>query len=133
MFWARRPPLQCGEWPMVALSYHRTNWECDGQPDTVTAPRHVPAFVCPAALVIEIPLTPATPMATFFQSSRSVEIILGESMKKFAIVLAAVAALVVVAAPLTSAFAANKTLWGGWMEDVKKLQSDIAAKAKAKK
>jgi hypothetical protein len=59
--------------------------------------------------------------------------ILGESMKKLGIAFAAAAALILAAAPLTSAFAANKTLWGGWMEDVKKLQSDISGKMAAKK
>jgi hypothetical protein len=54
-------------------------------------------------------------------------------MKKLAIVLAASAVLFTAAAPLTSAFAANKTLWQGWMEDVKKVHSDMAAKMAAKK
>lgn len=58
---------------------------------------------------------------------------MGVPMKKLAIVFAATAALFLAAAPLTSAVAANKTLWQGWMDDVKKLQSDIAAKSAAKK
>ena len=52
-------------------------------------------------------------------------------MKKLAIVLAAAAVLFVAAAP--SADAADKKLWEGWMEDVKKLQSDISGKMAAKK
>ena len=54
-------------------------------------------------------------------------------MKKLAIVLAATAALVLAAAPLTSAVAATKKLWEGWMDDVKTLQADIAATSAAKK
>lgn len=49
-------------------------------------------------------------------------------MKRLAIVFAAAAALMLAAAPLTSAVAADKKLWEGWMQDVKKLQSDISAK-----
>lgn len=51
-------------------------------------------------------------------------------MKKLALAFAAAAALVIVAAPLTQATAANKKLWEGWWDDVKKVQADIAAKSK---
>jgi hypothetical protein len=67
-------------------------------------------------------------MAKFFAVFTKGEDNLGVPMKKLAIVLAAAAALTLTAAPLTSAVAADKKLWEGWMEDVKKLQSDIAAK-----
>jgi hypothetical protein len=54
-------------------------------------------------------------------------------MKKFAILLAATAVLFVAAAPLTNAVAKDKKLWEGWMEDVKKVHSDISGKMAAKK
>ncbi len=50
-------------------------------------------------------------------------------MKKLALAFAAAFALVVMAAPLSQAVA-QKKLWEGWLEDVRKLQADIAAKAK---
>lgn len=52
-------------------------------------------------------------------------------MKKLALAFVAAFALVAAAAPLSQAYA-QKKLWEGWMEDVKKLQADIAGKMKKK-
>jgi hypothetical protein len=52
-------------------------------------------------------------------------------MKKLAIVLAAAAVLFVAAAP--SADAANKKLWEGWMEDMKKAREAVVARWSVKK
>jgi hypothetical protein len=44
-------------------------------------------------------------------------------MRKFGLIIAALAALVIAAAPVSSAFAQakkDKTLWQGWVEEVQK-------------
>lgn len=58
---------------------------------------------------------------------------LGVPMKKFAIVFAAIAALFLAAAPLTSAVAANKKLSEGFMEEMKKAHEGVMARWSAKK
>jgi hypothetical protein len=54
-------------------------------------------------------------------------------MNKLAIVLAAIAALFLAAAPLSSAVAADKTLWQGLMDEMKKAREGAMAKPAAKK
>jgi hypothetical protein len=52
-------------------------------------------------------------------------------MKKLGIALAAAAAIVLAAAPMTQAV--SKTLWEGWMEEVQKARTGATAPAAAKK
>jgi cytochrome c oxidase assembly factor CtaG len=67
-------------------------------------------------------------MARISQSSRRVGTHLGVYMKKLAIAFAAAAALTVAAAPLTDALAANKKLWEGWVEEMKKAAEGMKKK-----
>jgi hypothetical protein len=94
------------------------------------SPRHSPVPPPPGGVDT---VDSANAFGKLWQSSHWVRIILGVSMNKLAIVLAAIAALFLAAAPLTSAVAADKKLWEGFMDEMKKAREGAMAKPAAKK